>query len=413
MTKEERIIKQKEKWNEMRSHEIELHNKGFKSIAGIDEVGRGPLAGPVVAACVILPLDCEILGIDDSKKLSDKKRREIVEEIKEKAIAIGIGSATNVEIDDINILNATKLAMKRAVDKVQNKIDIDILLIDAIRLNDVDISQESIIKGDEKSATIAAASIVAKVARDDYMIKMENLFSGYNFASNKGYGTKAHYEGISKIGISPIHRKTFLKTLNKNIDKIKKNEKFYAVKKGRQIGIYKSWDDCKKEVDGFKGAEFKSFSSLDDAKAYLSEKDNYQKGYIAYVDGSYDDKNKTYSGGVVIIKDGKIIKQISEKYDDEGDSKLRNVAGEIAGARLAIDFAIENNFNKITIYHDYMGIGKWACDEWKANLPLTKDYKEFIKESRKKLEIKFVKVKGHSGNKYNEMADKLARDVLK
>ena len=242
---------------------------------------------------------------------------------------------------------------------------------------------------------------------------MENLYSGYNFASNKGYGTKAHYEGISKIGISPIHRKTFLKTLNKNIDKIKKNEKFYAVKKGRQIGIYKSWDDCKKEVDGFKGAEFKSFSSLDDAKAYLSEKDNYQKGYIAYVDGSYDDKNKTYSGGVVIIKDGKIIKQISEKYDDEGDSKLRNVAGEIAGARLAIDFAIENNFNKITIYHDYMGIGKWACDEWKANLPLTKDYKEFIKESRKKLEIKFVKVKGHSGNKYNEMADKLARDVLK
>lgn len=412
MTKEEKLKANKLKWQEMREHELELHNRGYKYIAGVDEVGRGPLAGPVVAACVILPLDCEILGIDDSKKLSEKKRSELNETINSIAVAVGIGSATNKEIDEINILNATKLAMKRAIMDASKKAEPDILLIDAVQLSDVEIEQESVVKGDEKFASIAAASIVAKVARDNYMIDMDEIYKGYGFKSNKGYGTRAHYEGISNIGVSPIHRKTFLKTADKNISKIKK--KYYAVKNGRNIGIYDNWEECKKQVNGFKGAKYKSFSTLKEAKNYIYDLDMGEgNGYEAYVDGSYDDATKRYSGGAVIINNGVIVSKISKAYDDNEEKKLRNVAGEIAGAMLAIDYAMKNEITELVIFHDYAGIGKWACDEWKANLPLTRMYKEYVRKARNSLKIEFVKVKGHSGNKYNEIADKLARDVLK
>lgn len=412
MTKEEKLKANKLKWQEMREHELELHNRGYKYIAGVDEVGRGPLAGPVVAACVILPLDCEILGIDDSKKLSEKKRSELNETINSIAVAVGIGSATNKEIDEINILNATKLAMKRAIMDASKKAEPDILLIDAVQLSDVEIEQESVVKGDEKFASIAAASIVAKVARDNYMIDMDEIYKGYGFKSNKGYGTSAHYEGISNIGVSPIHRKTFLKTADKNISKIKK--KYYAVKNGRNIGIYDSWEECKKQVNGFKGAKYKSFSTLKEAKNYIYDLDMGEgNGYEAYVDGSYDDATKRYSGGAVIINNGVIVSKISKAYDDNEEKKLRNVAGEIAGAMLAIDYAMKNEITELVIFHDYAGIGKWACDEWKANLPLTRMYKEYVRKARNSLKMEFVKVKGHSGNKYNEIADKLAKDVLK
>lgn len=412
MTRDEKLKANKLKWQEMREHEIELHNRGYKYVAGVDEVGRGPLAGPVVAACVILPLDCEILGIDDSKKLSEKKRSELNETINSIAIAVGIGSATNKEIDEINILNATKLAMKRAIIAASKKAEPDILLIDAVQLSDVEIEQESVVKGDEKFASVAAASIVAKVARDNYMIDMDEIYKGYGFKSNKGYGTRAHYEGISNVGVSPIHRKTFLKTADKNISKIKK--KYYAVKNGRNIGIYDSWEECKKQVNGFKGAKYKSFSTLKEAKGYIYDLDIGEGlGYQAYVDGSYDDATKRYSGGAVIINNGVIVSKISKAYDDNEEKKLRNVAGEIAGAMLAIDYAIKNEITELVIFHDYAGIGKWACDEWKANLPLTRMYKEYVRKARNSLKIEFVKVKGHSGNKYNEIADKLAKDVLK
>lgn len=414
MNKEERLKINKDKWHKMREHELELHDKGMRYIGGIDEVGRGPLAGPVVSACVILPRDCEILGVDDSKKLSEKKRNELDKIIREKAISVGIGIATNEEIDEINILNATKLAMKRAVINASVDVKPDILLIDAIKLDDVDVVQESIVKGDEKYASVASASIVAKVARDSYMVKMDEKYPGYSFKSNKGYGTRAHYEGISSLGICPIHRKTFLKTAEKNINKIKMKKKYYAVKNGRNNGIYDTWDECKKEVDGYKGAKYKSFGTLDEAKEYLGAievKENI--GYEAYVDGSYDEATGRYSGAAIIIHNNEVVKEIAKSFSDDEDGKLRNVSGEIEGSILAIDYALNNGIEEISIFHDYSGIGKWADDEWKANLPKTMRYKEYVRESRKNLKINFIKVKGHSGNKYNEMADKLARDVLK
>ena len=211
MTKEERRIMLEQKLLEMKAYEKDLYSKGVKYIAGIDEVGRGPLAGPVVAAAVILPEEFDVIGINDSKKLSEKKRDELFDVIKEKALAYSFGVVDNEVIDEINILEATKKAMKEAVMRLG--IEPDHLLIDAVKLADVDIPQTSIIKGDEKSISVAAASILAKVTRDRMMVEYAEEYTHYAFEKNKGYGTKAHYEGIEKAGICPIHRKTFLKKL--------------------------------------------------------------------------------------------------------------------------------------------------------------------------------------------------------
>ena len=191
----------------MRIYEHKYGDLGL--VCGIDEAGRGPLAGPVVAGAVILPPDCEILYLNDSKKLSEKKREELFDEIKEKAVAWGIGMASPARIDEINILQATYKAMQQAISKLSIKPDL--LLNDAVTIPDVEIEQVPIIKGDAKSASIAAASIVAKVTRDRMMKEYDTIYPGYDFAKNKGYGTKAHIEGIKKQGICDVHRRTFVK----------------------------------------------------------------------------------------------------------------------------------------------------------------------------------------------------------
>lgn len=181
-----------------------------KRIAGIDEAGRGPLAGPVVCACVIMPLDEDKLidGINDSKKLTEKKREELYDKIKERAIAYSIVEVDERTIDRINILNATKLGMKRALDGL--KVKPDIVLIDAVKL-DTDLPQDNIIKGDAKSYNIASASILAKVYRDRLMKKLSVKYPQYNFAKHKGYGTKEHIENLKKYGKCELHRETFIK----------------------------------------------------------------------------------------------------------------------------------------------------------------------------------------------------------
>ncbi|MBQ9519820.1 MAG: ribonuclease HII, partial [Firmicutes bacterium] len=184
-----------------------------KLIAGIDEVGRGPLAGPVVAAAVILPENCVIEGLNDSKKLSPKKREELYDIITEKALAIGIGEVDNNTIDSINILQATYKAMQAAISQLKTKPEQ--LLVDAVTIPDVDIPQEGIVKGDAKSLSIAAASVIAKVTRDRYMVKMSEVYSGYDFENNMGYGTPKHIEGIKKLGFSAIHRQSFCKDVFK------------------------------------------------------------------------------------------------------------------------------------------------------------------------------------------------------
>ncbi|HVI41537.1 MAG TPA: ribonuclease HII, partial [Anaerovoracaceae bacterium] len=175
--------------------------------------GRGPLAGPVVAAAVILPDDFDVLGVDDSKKLSEKKREELYTLITEYAVSYGIGIIDNYIIDEINILEATKLAMKQAIEKLETKPEY--ILIDALTLKDVVIPQKGIIKGDSLSVSIAAASIVAKVTRDRMMVEYHQKFPHYAFEQNKGYGTKAHYEGIDGHGLCELHRRSFLKSYEK------------------------------------------------------------------------------------------------------------------------------------------------------------------------------------------------------
>jgi len=189
--------------------EHSLMEDGYRLICGIDEAGRGPLAGPVCAAAVILPKDLEIPGLDDSKKLSDKRRRELVPIIKEQAIAWGIGFASHEEIDEINILQATFLAMERALQELQTKPDF--ALIDGNREKDFGLPVKTVVKGDSLSANIAAASVLAKVARDDLMEVMAVEYPGYGFEIHKGYGTKAHYAALTELGPSQIHRMTFLK----------------------------------------------------------------------------------------------------------------------------------------------------------------------------------------------------------
>lgn len=198
-----------EEYNRRKIYEMKLLKNNIKYIAGIDEVGRGPLAGPVYTAAVILDPNIDILGIRDSKKLSEKQREFLSEEIRQKCLCYSIGIASEEEIDEINILNATKLAMKRAIEGLPIKPDY--LLIDALRLKDVDIPQIAIIKGDDLSISIGAASIVAKVERDSFMVKISQNYSEYKFESNKGYGSKEHIEALKKYGPCKIHRRSFIK----------------------------------------------------------------------------------------------------------------------------------------------------------------------------------------------------------
>ena len=189
--------------------EEEAFGEGYTVICGVDEAGRGPLAGPVCAAAVILPRGHQIPGLNDSKKLTDKKRRELFPLIKEQAVAYGIGLASEKEIDEINILQATYLAMERALAQLEGKADL--ALIDGNRAREFGMAVKTVVKGDSLSANIAAASVLAKVTRDDLMMEMAREFPGYGFEVHKGYGTKAHYEALRKLGPCAIHRMTFLK----------------------------------------------------------------------------------------------------------------------------------------------------------------------------------------------------------
>lgn len=189
-------------------HEFEEKYDEYSCICGMDEAGRGPLAGPVVAASVILPKDAEILFLNDSKKVTKKRRLELFEEIYEKAVDIGVGIIDEKRIDAVNILNATYEAMQNAVKKMLTKPDI--LLVDAVRVPNIGIKQISIIKGDARSVSIAAASIIAKVTRDRLMIEYDNQYPEYGFAKHKGYGTTEHIAAIHKHGACPIHRKSFV-----------------------------------------------------------------------------------------------------------------------------------------------------------------------------------------------------------
>lgn len=190
----------------MLSYEKELYKQGLSLIAGVDEVGRGPLAGPVVAAAVILPKNCKIKGLNDSKKIPKKKHLEIFQAVQDQALSIGIGIMDNQIIDQVNIYEATKLAMQEAISQLRPQPEH--LLIDAMKL-ELPISQTSIIKGDANSLSIAAASIVAKVTRDELMKEYDQRFPGYDFATNAGYGTAKHLEGLTKLGVTPIHRTSF------------------------------------------------------------------------------------------------------------------------------------------------------------------------------------------------------------
>ena len=191
-------------------YEINAKNMGYKAVCGVDEAGRGPLAGPVFAAAVILPENCEIEGLNDSKKLSEKKREALFDVIKEKAISWSVASVDEKTIDEINILQATYLAMKNAVEGLD--MTADYALIDGNRMPPLEINGETVVKGDAKSMSIAAASILAKVSRDRFMLEIDKEYPQYQFAKHKGYGTKLHYEMLTEHGVSPCHRMTFLKS---------------------------------------------------------------------------------------------------------------------------------------------------------------------------------------------------------
>lgn len=200
------LEKEKERLKQMREFEREYEHLGY--ICGIDEVGRGPFAGPIVAGAVILPPDCEILYVNDSKQLSEKMREQLYDEIMEKAVSVAVGYASPQRIDEINILQATYEAMREAVSKLA--VTPQILLNDAVTIPQITIPQVPIIKGDAKSISIAAASIVAKVTRDRLMREYDKIMPEYGFASNKGYGSKEHIEAIKKYGPTPIHRRSFI-----------------------------------------------------------------------------------------------------------------------------------------------------------------------------------------------------------
>ena len=203
---EEKLAKERERIESIKEYERQYEAFGY--VCGIDEVGRGPLAGPVVAGAVILPKDCDILYINDSKKLSEKKREELYDIIMERAVAVGLGFNSPERIDEINILQATYEAMREAINNL--KVKPDILLNDAVTIPQVEIKQVPIIKGDAKSISIGAASIVAKVTRDRLMVQYDEVFPGYGFASNKGYGSAAHIKALKELGPCPIHRRSFI-----------------------------------------------------------------------------------------------------------------------------------------------------------------------------------------------------------
>lgn len=207
LSEEQELLRQEK----MKETEKRLQKEGYKLIAGVDEAGRGPLAGPVYAAAVILPQDIRLDGINDSKKLSPKKREELFYEITEKAVCYSVFSVDEKKIDEINILNATHMAMNGAVNSLSKKPDY--VIIDGNSIKGMDISHETIVKGDAKSISIASASILAKVARDRYITKMAEFYPEYGFEKHKGYGTKEHTDAILKYGVCPIHRKTFLKKI--------------------------------------------------------------------------------------------------------------------------------------------------------------------------------------------------------
>ncbi len=209
--KKKRLDYEKELLRTEKMKEYERKYASFSYICGIDEVGRGPLAGPVVAGAVILPRDCQILYLNDSKQLSEKKREELYEVIMENAVSTGLGFVSPERIDEINILQATYEAMRQAIGKLEK--EPDLLLNDAVTIPGVEIRQVPIIKGDAKSVSIAAASIIAKVTRDRLMVQYDEIYPEYGFASNKGYGAAAHIEALKKYGPTPIHRRSFLKNL--------------------------------------------------------------------------------------------------------------------------------------------------------------------------------------------------------
>ena len=206
-----------------RQFEKELNKQGIEIIAGVDEVGRGPLVGPVVTACVVLPKDYELPGLTDSKKLTKKQREKFYDIIMNDALAVGIGIKDEDVIDEVNIYEATKLAMIEAIDNCNKKVKIEHILIDAMKL-DIDIPTTSIIKGDLKSITISAASVIAKVTRDRMLEELDKIYPMYGFAKNAGYGTKQHIEAIKEYGIIKEHRKTF-KPVCFYLDKINKGSK--------------------------------------------------------------------------------------------------------------------------------------------------------------------------------------------
>ena len=210
LKRQAKLEKERARIEEMKVYEKEYESHGW--ICGIDEVGRGPLCGPVVASAVILPKDCQILYLNDSKKLSEKKREELYDIIMEQAVAVGIGMASPERIDEINILQATYEAMRQAISGL--KVKPAVLLNDAVTIPGVDIPQIPIIKGDAKSVSIAAASIIAKVTRDRMMMEYDRMYPGYDLASNKGYGTKVHMEALRTVGPCEIHRKTFIRNVH-------------------------------------------------------------------------------------------------------------------------------------------------------------------------------------------------------
>ena len=207
---EEALKKERERTEQMKIYEHKYEDLGW--ICGIDEVGRGPLAGPVVAGAVILPRNSKILYLNDSKQLSAEKREQLYDVILEHAVAVGIGIVSPQRIDEINILQATFLAMRRAMDQL--RVRPDIALIDGNRETDFGLPVQTIVKGDSLSANIAAASILAKVTRDRFMLEMDEEYPQYGFATHKGYGTRAHYAALREFGPCPIHRRTFLKNLH-------------------------------------------------------------------------------------------------------------------------------------------------------------------------------------------------------
>lgn len=209
LKRQAKLEKERARIETMKVYEKEYESHGW--ICGIDEVGRGPLCGPVVASAVILPKDCQILYLNDSKKLSEKKREELYDVIMEQAVAVGVGMASPQRIDEINILQATYEAMRQAISSL--KVKPAVLLNDAVTIPEVEIPQIPIIKGDAKSVSIAAASIIAKVTRDRMMVEYDRIYPGYDLASNKGYGTKVHMEALKTVGPCEIHRRTFIKNI--------------------------------------------------------------------------------------------------------------------------------------------------------------------------------------------------------